>query len=189
MKYFIFITNNINANYYSNSNGNSNSNDNGSINFCRFMIPVSDINIYHSTVGSNNTNSLSNSFLPTNLFAWAYFVINTNNNSTSSSNDANEVIDLLPELKTVNVTNDDINIIKNGLSRVIVSIESQVIEISSICRVSDTSDERDNNQIKIIDDDFVRAYQCTLRCLQDCYHILSLLIQVLLLLLLLLLLP
>jgi hypothetical protein len=172
MKYFIFNTNHIGANY----------NDDNNSNLCRFMIPVNDINIYHSTVGNdNNSNiSLSNSFFPSKLYAWTYFIINNNNNNSNNNNDNNdnEITDL-SGLTTISISNGDIDIIRNGLSRIIISIESQVLDISTKCRISNTNDERDNNSIKVIDDDFVRSYQYTLRCLHDCYHIISILIQVL----------
>ena len=122
------------------------------------MIPNNDIHLFECPFGHNSKHTISNAFIPSSLIAWSYYIMYSNNCSNNNV--------------------DAINSIDEGIGKLILQIKALISEL-----VQTNQDVNYNPEINIpmIDDLFVRKYLSALRCIQDCYQIMSITIQVLLL--------
>jgi len=131
----------------------------------RFMIPISDVYIYECTFQNTNNKNMSNSFIPSVLIAWSYYIINDKTVITES--DSNHL----------NIINE----VKERLSTIVKHIKVLIASIVQINHINHNyNPESDNSSIPAaMDDTFVRNYINALRLIQDYYQIMSITIQVL----------
>lgn len=129
------------------------------------MIPISDVYIYECTFQNTNNKNMSNSFIPSVLIAWSYYIINDKTIITESDSNCLSII----------------NEVKERLSKIIKHIEVLVASIVQINHVNHNyNPESDNSSIPAaMDDTFVRKYINAIRLIQDYYQIMSITIQVL----------
>jgi hypothetical protein len=130
------------------------------------MIPISDVYIYECTLQNTNNKNMSNSFIPSVLIAWSYYIINDKTIITESDSNYLNII----------------NEVKERLSKIVKHIEVLVASIVQINHANHTNynPESDNSSIPAaVDDTFVRKYINAIRLIQDYYQIMSITIQVL----------
>ena len=120
------------------------------------MIPINEINLFECPFGNTN-NTISNAYIPSTLIAWNCYI--TQSNITCSN---------INDVKTIN----------EGIIKLTQQIRTMVSDIVKTNQDTNYNPEISPSMIDTYDDLFVRKYQSTLRCIQDCYHIISLAIQV-----------